>query len=257
MAAVAQRKQRTEHKSKALRQNSTRRRKTVTAPFDLAAWEKRGRAVARSDKNLCETKDKVQWELGDWLLAGEHDPNGLKARLRKRAKEITGYTWGNLKNYMWVSGAIKSSRRRDTLSYSHHREVAKLDEKRQDKLLDDAVKKGWSIRDLRKAITAKKNKGVLPMPDKVPVIHVQLDKKKYATITKLAYYRASISETTTPAELLAEYAFAFLREHPEETRKIDTVEGWRDEDLRREDIPIVDKHSGEAETNEASTVEVL
>ena len=39
----------------------------------------------------------------------------------------------------WVAGQIEPSRRRDTLSWSHHSEVAALEPKVQDHLLDLAV----------------------------------------------------------------------------------------------------------------------
>jgi len=40
----------------------------------------------------------------------------------------------------WVAGAIETSRRRDVLSWSHHREVAGLIPKEQDRLLDLAAR---------------------------------------------------------------------------------------------------------------------
>src|SRR5712671_3727984 len=88
----------------------------VTTAFDLGLWKSYG-------KHLTKAKGNMLWDLGDWLLEGEHGLEG--AELKKHATKITGYSWGNLKNYMWVSRSIPKSRRRDELTYSHHREVAK------------------------------------------------------------------------------------------------------------------------------------
>ena len=52
----------------------------------------------------------------------------------------------------WVAGKIETSRRREVLLWSHHREVAALPAKAQDLRLGSAEKEGWTVRDLRRAV---------------------------------------------------------------------------------------------------------
>jgi hypothetical protein len=139
----------------------------VPAAFDVKHWKLIG-------KHLTEAKTVLLWDLGDWLIEGEYGLEGEE--LKELATKITGYSWGNLKNYMWVSRSFPKSRRRDKLTYSHHREVAKkeFDEVTQDNLLDSAIKgdlslKGsvhWSVRKLKTKIKHGQDKGWLPRSEK-------------------------------------------------------------------------------------------
>lgn len=60
-----------------------------------------------------------------------------------------------------VSDRFEPSRRRDALSFDHHREVAPLDAATADALLDQAEKIGWSARTLRAAVNELR-RGVPP-----------------------------------------------------------------------------------------------
>ena len=49
----------------------------------------------------------------------------------------------------WVSRQIETSRRREVLSWSHHKEVAALEPDEQDEFLDKAIDEGWTRNELR------------------------------------------------------------------------------------------------------------
>jgi hypothetical protein len=90
------------------------------------------------------------WWLGDWLIYGqERYPD----RYRIAVSE-TSLDYGTLRNYAWVARKFPMSRRRDSLSFQHHVEVASLAEADQDIWLERAVRFKWSKAELRKRLRA-------------------------------------------------------------------------------------------------------
>jgi hypothetical protein len=65
---------------------------------------------------------------------------------------VDSETRRRLRNLAWVASRIPMSRRRDTLSWSHHYEVASLSPADQTILLDAALANGWSRADLREQV---------------------------------------------------------------------------------------------------------
>lgn len=109
--------------------------------IDFATWVERGRQlgmIARGNG----------WWLGDWLLYG-HAKYGERYA---RASRITGYDPQTLMNMVYVSSRFEISRRRETLSWSHHAEVAALEPAVQDEWLGEAERRKFSVRDLRQAL---------------------------------------------------------------------------------------------------------
>jgi len=62
----------------------------------------------------------MQWWLGDWLNYGERQ----YGEMYSQAIEEVNLDYGTLRNFKYVSSRIELSRRRDKLSWFHHREVA-------------------------------------------------------------------------------------------------------------------------------------
>ncbi len=87
----------------------------------------------------------VNWWLGDWLRFGNHKFGERYAR----ASRITGYDVQTLMNMVYVATRFEAPRRRDRLSWSHHAELAALDEASQDEWLTRAEDERLSVRDLR------------------------------------------------------------------------------------------------------------
>lgn len=91
------------------------------------------------------------WALGDWVNYGEH----AYGRRYRMAVAATGFDYQTLRNYAWVARSFALSRRRDTLSFQHHAEVAALPEPEQDLWLWRAESEGWSRNELRRQLSAR------------------------------------------------------------------------------------------------------
>jgi hypothetical protein len=101
-------------------------------------------------KQLSSLASSSAWCLGDWLTYGEAAFNG---RYRE-AIEHTSLDYQTLRNYAWVAKRFPMSRRRDTLSFGHHTEVAALPFPEQDFWLRKAEEFGWSCKELRRKLRA-------------------------------------------------------------------------------------------------------
>jgi N6-adenosine-specific RNA methylase IME4 len=104
-------------------------------------WQRVGETLGRIGR-------AHQWWIGDWLNYGE------AAYGEKYAQAIneTGYEYQTVADIAWTSKAVEVSRRRESLSFSHHREVAPLPPREQTDWLDKAERFGWSKAELRKQI---------------------------------------------------------------------------------------------------------
>jgi len=115
---------------------------------------------ADTGKRVVRLKESIQWLLGDWLNFGikryleESGKETRSYRVKyKAALESLPYENGTLRDFAWVAGAIELSRRRDKLSFGHHREIAGIDgNEKQDHYLDLAEKDELSVADLRALI---------------------------------------------------------------------------------------------------------
>jgi hypothetical protein len=90
-----------------------------------------------------------RWLLGDWWLHGERTYGESAAQAID-----TGLALGTLQNAAWTCSRIDPSRRRESLSFEHHAEVAALPPDEQDTWLDRAAEAGWSKSRLRENIRA-------------------------------------------------------------------------------------------------------
>lgn len=90
------------------------------------------------------------WCLGDWLAYGQQAYSGRY----RQAVERTGLDYQTLRNYAWVARRFELSRRRDTLSFGHHAEVASLPGPEQDFWLRKVEQFGWSTSQLRREVRA-------------------------------------------------------------------------------------------------------
>lgn len=108
-------------------------------PFDR--WVSVGR-------QLSDVHTSSAWCLGDWLVYGE-----AAYRWRYRdAIEQTSLDYQTLRNYAWVVKRFSLSRRRDSLSFGHHAEVAALPEAEQDYWLRKAEEFRWPVKRLRREV---------------------------------------------------------------------------------------------------------
>jgi hypothetical protein len=88
-----------------------------------------------------------QWWIGDWLCYGERYRRDYGAAMQ--ALELK---FGALRGYALVASKVASATRVADLSWTHHRAVAALEEDDQRRWLDEALRQGWSTRELEDAI---------------------------------------------------------------------------------------------------------
>lgn len=131
---------------------------TTTTSLDLGdhtsreEWERVG-------KVLGELGRAHQWWLGDWIRFGERK----YGETYEAAMAITGLEYQALANYAWVAGEV--STRVESLSWSHHREVAALDPADHATWLERAEAENWSVRDLKQQIRARKATNPPALPE--------------------------------------------------------------------------------------------
>lgn len=114
---------------------------TMHPAADRDAWIAAGRAIL-------SRQSSASWEFADWLAVG-HAAWGAKAM--REAAEATGASAGKISHYLTVSKAYAPLRRRKSLAFSHHMEVARLPDEAADRVLDAAEAQGWSVHETRAA----------------------------------------------------------------------------------------------------------
>lgn len=120
---------------------------------------------AEVGKNLASANKVLNWWIGDWWAAGSHR---YGERAKVAAEGIFGREFQALADMASVCRAFETSRRREHLSFTHHREVASLAPEVADSLLERAERDGWSTRDIRAEATVRRPERVAssaPSPD--------------------------------------------------------------------------------------------
>lgn len=102
---------------------------------------------AEQGQRLFTMERAVMWWIGDWWRFGEH-----RYGERAAAALDSRYSFQTFMDAGWVAGQIETSRRREVLSWSHHKEVAALPAQEQDYWLDEAEQGHWSRKELRAAM---------------------------------------------------------------------------------------------------------
>ncbi len=97
---------------------------------------------------LTEIFDASAWWIGDWLVYGQSKyPDRYRYAIAQ-----TRLDYQTLRNYAWIARKFDPDRRRRSLSFQHHVEVAALPAADQDHWLRLAEKFEWSRNDLRKQV---------------------------------------------------------------------------------------------------------
>lgn len=91
-------------------------------------WEKAGLKLGGVSRS-------TSWWVGDWVRFGQHHYRGDNYGFASR---VTGYDEKTLRNFAYVAGRYDQRRRRDTLTWSHHAELARLTPDDQDRWLNEA-----------------------------------------------------------------------------------------------------------------------
>jgi hypothetical protein len=122
---------------------------TINTLLTYQEWEFLGEKL-----QLCHKS--ILFLIGDWLLWGESTFNEEFSQ----AIEARGYAVQTLLNARWVASRVDRSRRRESLTWSHHLEVASLEPADQERFLLQAVTEDWRVRELRHAICEFKGRKV-------------------------------------------------------------------------------------------------
>jgi hypothetical protein len=116
---------------------------SLTLPQGLTyeQWAEIGPRIARINRFST-------WATSDWLNFGEARYGETYAQ----AADATGFDPDYLAIIKSVGASVAPSRRRECLSFTHHRLVASLDPDLQERFLAKAEKKRWNCEELRQAI---------------------------------------------------------------------------------------------------------
>lgn len=125
------------------------------ADMDYDQWESVGSTIHFLEKS-------VQFWIGDWHNFGERKFG------EKYSQSIDGHDKQNLMDISWVCRQIQISRRREKLSFSHHREVAPMNKDLQDFWLVKAEEERLNVHDLRRAIQSQNHAKILENPTAIP-----------------------------------------------------------------------------------------
>lgn len=115
--------------------------------------------------SLRNIEGALQWWVGDWLNDGE----AAFGEMYAQAVDHVGYAQKTLMNIQWVASRIPASRRRENVSWTKHAEVASLEPKEQEKILEKAA--GWTVKQVRAEV--KDTKARLNKQDPLPGTDVQ------------------------------------------------------------------------------------
>jgi hypothetical protein len=88
------------------------------------------------------------WWIGDWMRYG----NARYGEKYGAASKQTGYDRQTLMNMVYVASRFDPARRRTTVSWSHHAELAPLPNHEQDTLLELVEREHLTVRSLRDEI---------------------------------------------------------------------------------------------------------
>jgi hypothetical protein len=113
------------------------------AEVTFESWQRAGVQISR-------IVDSFAWCLGDWLVYGQRR---YTDRYRT-AVDAIGLDYQTLRNYASVAKRVELARRRSTLSFQHHAEVAALPAADQETWLGRAEDGGWSRNQLRQHLQA-------------------------------------------------------------------------------------------------------
>jgi hypothetical protein len=124
---------------------------------------------------LCELTSASAWWLGDWLVYGER----TYGKRYEEALRLLPLSYQTMRNYAWVARRFPASRRRDTLSFQHHAEVAALPEADRDLWLQRAERMRWTRKELRRQLAGVRN-SLRPGSEPARVMRIEVSDEQHA-----------------------------------------------------------------------------
>ena len=111
-------------------------------------------------RTLGSMRGAIHWWVGDALVFG----NAKFGELAAQFEELLNLTYQQLADYKWVASRVPPEHRfpPDQVSWSHHRDLAKIDDpKKRSEWLQKVKDEGWSRAELRQKL---RDEGLLVMP---------------------------------------------------------------------------------------------
>jgi hypothetical protein len=109
----------------------------INEDITIDEWKELGESLVRVEIG-------VQFWIGDWARFGEK-----KGFYTDEISKITGLARQTIQDYRWVADSVNPLYRKEDLSFSHHKEVAGLEQEKQTELLNRAIAEKLTVRDLR------------------------------------------------------------------------------------------------------------
>ena len=97
----------------------------------------------------------LNWIIGDGLNFGEQ----VYGEKYAQVMEATGWTYQRIADAKWVAGSVPHEVRREALSWTHHRSVAKLPPLAQEKWLKEAEENTLTASEMRTMMNGGKLEG--------------------------------------------------------------------------------------------------
>ncbi len=201
----------------------------IEEEFAIENWRAEGRADAEElsalsayGRKYAKERSKLQWKVADWLLRGKE--NGLSnvqlpVEVASIYKEMPISTiW----DYLRVAERFRDhSRRRESLFFSHHKEVAvdEFDDVMQDRLLEEAERRNLSVMKLRSRANAKKKKTAKKWLGKVKFVRIPVGPETAKVLKRLAN-----ASGQRPDQILSDIVTKYFNENLEAINK--EVEAW-------------------------------
>ena len=131
---------------------------SIADGLSFAEWASLGQRLLRFS-------DAAAWWIGDWLVYGEWR-YGEKYRTIVDRLQLS---YDRVRDYAYVAGNVSPGVRREDVSFTHHRLIAKLPPKEQERWLARAAERRWTKRELADALAARLGK-----PARQPAIELRL-----------------------------------------------------------------------------------
>lgn len=161
----------------------------------------------RAGYRLAEVMNSSAWCVGDWIDHGER----RYADRYQRAVELVGLEYKTVRNYVWTARRFPLARRRESLSFQHHAEVAGLPEDQQELWLDRAEALKWSRNKLRLGLRAARGEVTGQRGAEVALPRIATDRDRFLR-WKAAAQQSTASLEQWIVDILDEAAAATLDE---------------------------------------------
>jgi len=154
---------------------------------------------------LGRASNKIAWWIGDWWINGKHRYGTRKQTI----EDWGGPSFQTCENYGVVCRRFAPSRRRERLSFSHHREVAFLPPAEADELLDWCLEDGdvRSVWELKNEIRRREKS---PQPVTIEITIADASPAPHV----VAFTNRLVTLDTSPAGGSIPSGLAALKEEP-------------------------------------------